>query len=964
MNEQSSRSFGTSPNASKPFFNDPTLPVRRTQIYTQYAGREVTAAYAAHLHVAADPFSTQVGYETGFQDTGRLMQGEICDGTAIANMYIVSIDHGTNPVLATAASHSSSACFGPTTLNAYAPGTRVLVAVYDNDRYGTIIGAIPHYLDIGKRAYHDYISQASRNRVDDCHKKHIKQERSSEISDFSNWRAYDGTLGGEWGAISTTGIGVSVDDFMLRASVNEFCGLYGFYHDSLLRVAGYNFQLWTAGSERESFMDQAECNDTQGYTPYPWEGMGVLQPGQSVVEEYDSACFHYFAGKPYYTHWENKNEFIQPYHRSQVFFGYLGQGMRQIVHAPPQGQSLWTYDGKAGGPGETPYDSDIKTSYGFNVEGKSGPTKDTDHQEEPVFGLSEENKSLDGRIFMASAKGVHIAKRVLLPFPQRIKRPEDVKNGDDATTNYKAAGKYGSGPEHTITGDIETTEDDYPNLQRAASVLDLHGYLYNYAGFHAFYWHEKDYKTWEQQDLKYADVNQKIPQFSSLGAEKMYLKEEQPKQFQIDHRYNTQDYFETESYVSLLEDGGVVIGDGYGSEIRMTGGCVFITAPGDVWLKGGRDVQSWAGNDVIAKANKNIDLSATERNIRIKAERNVLVFAGNETSDRDGGILLESRAKNIEYDFEQCGDQIRFAGVVSRAPFSNVISLAKDIYLRTGGGEIEDGNITVDASQARRDILTKSRAKYDFVRSGRFDFFGYPKGKEDWKTLKSNMFSRKVTLLCGPIGSDADLILDGHILAQGSALLTKGHIFTEYAARGLIFVAPCDGECQDEVNAVVDLIEEVITETIPEIADDPIHKQLFKEIWYKEKRAGNDRVMTIMEFSFRTDDDYKIKDFLLFEDRWQQLARIGQADPKKWEERPVPNKTCDESYPFPGKKWLKDEPAYKEQDLSIPQFEKGGLVDKQRGEAPSLASEYKQPKYKQPKPKVIDGNYPIIPRQG
>jgi hypothetical protein len=404
----------------------------------------------------------------------------------------------------------------------------------------------------------------------------------------------------------------------------------------------------------------------------------------------------------------------------------------------------------------------------------------------------------------------------------------------------------------------------------------------------------------------------------------MYLKEEQPKQFQIDHRYNTQDYFETESYVSLLEDGGVVIGDGYGSEIRMTGGCVFITAPGDVWLKGGRDVQSWAGNDVIAKANKNIDLSATERNIRIKAERNVLVFAGNETSDRDGGILLESRAKNIEYDFEQCGDQIRFAGVVSRAPFSNVISLAKDIYLRTGGGEIEDGNITVDASQARRDILTKSRAKYDFVRSGRFDFFGYPKGKEDWKTLKSNMFSRKVTLLCGPIGSDADLILDGHILAQGSALLTKGHIFTEYAARGLIFVAPCDGECQDEVNAVVDLIEEVITETIPEIADDPIHKQLFKEIWYKEKRAGNDRVMTIMEFSFRTDDDYKIKDFLLFEDRWQQLARIGQADPKKWEERPYQIRRATSRIRSRGRSGLKTNPRTKNKTCQFHSSKKAG----------------------------------------
>lgn len=956
--------IGTSPTAQSQYFNDPSAAAR--SVLRQVVGRGTLGDYGSHMASVSDPFSNMTGYKTGFQDTGRILTGLIHDGTAIANNYIVHPDHGHNPVIAVPMTHTSSGVFGVTEFNTYLPGTRVIVMIQDKDSRGVILGAIPHTLDCGKRAFQDYYSQASRKRVDDCHKKHIKQSKSSNIADQSNWRPYDATMAGEWGAMSSTGIRIGVDDFMMQAAVNEFCGVYGFYHDNMLRIAGYNMQVWTAGSERDSYMDQAECNDSQGYTPYPWEGMGVLTPGPPIVEEYEPGCYHCFNQKPYYSRWENKHEFAQPYHRSQVFFGYLGQGMRQLVHAPPPGKERWTYKGTPGPKGDDPFDSKVEPrrpggKFSYNCE--SGPDKLTDHQEEPVYGLSEENKSLDGRLFLASAKGVHISKRILLPFPQRIKRPEDIKNGDDADEKYKAAGKYGKGDKHEITGTIKSTDEEYPNLQRAAALLDLHGYLYNYSGLHAFYWHEKDYKTWEQQELRYAKSNQKIPQFSRLLG-KMYLKEEKPVNFKIDHRYDEkgeQKFYETESFVSLLEDGGVVIGDGYGAEIRMTGGCVFISAPGDVWLKSGRDVQAWAGNDVIARANKTVDISATEKNVRIKAERNVLVLAGNETSDREGGILLESRSKTIEYDFEKCGDEIRFGGIVMRAPKSNVVALAKDIYLRTGGGEVEKGDIVLDASKGEKEIVTKSKNIYHYVdvSGGVYHFFGENQGGF---TSRANMFRENVTLLCGPVGTEGSVFVNGDVLCNGNGgfFAANGHIFTRKAEQ-TPFVVPCAGECTQKVNEAVEFFADLINDEVPDIGD-KINDTKLKELWYTDKRAGNDRVMTIMEFSFRKDDDYNIEDFMLYEDRWQQMARIGGSAPKQWTERPVPVKVCDETYPFPGKKWLQDQPAYKEQDLKIVQFQSGGYIDKERNPAPGLASEYRDPEFKKPQDQIINGYYPIVPR--
>jgi hypothetical protein len=950
------KAVNASPSTNTPSVNQhDTGANTRQRLGQAMAGRGVGSAHGGQLTGAADPNSALPAYRMGFQDTGRICTGVIMDGVAIANCYRVHVDHGICPVIASASSHSSQACLGATAINTYAPGTRVLVAVDDKEHKAVILGTAPEALNSGKRAYHDYISPMARKRVDDVHKKYIKQPFGNFTADWSAWMPYDSTCASEWGAVSTTGGAITLDDFMLRASINEFCGIYGFYHDSLLRVAGYNMQVWTAGSERDAYMDQAECNDATGYAPYPWEAIGSLQETTAILE-YQAQDYQCSQAKPYYMHWENKHEFAQPYHRSQVFFGYLGQGGRRVVHAPPPGLQWWTYDGKKGPTGSPPFDSTIQAKDGPPMPCGGGPSKDTDHNPKPAIGLNEQNDALDGRIFMASAKGITITKRILLPMPQRVKRPEDIKEGDDASKNYKASSKHGSGPEHKITGDIKTTDTKYPNLQRATAVLDLHGYLFNYAGLHPFYWHAKDYKTWEQQDLSQHGLqyNQEIPEFSQLAGSKMYLEQPQEKTLKIDHRYNTQKFYQTECFISLLEDGGVVIGDGYGAEIRMVGGCVFISAPGDVWMKGGRDVQTWAGNDSIVRANKTVDISATEKNVRIKSEKNVLVLAGN--GGQDGGILLESRGTTDDYDFEECGDKVKFSGVVARAPKSNVVSLAKQIYLRTGGGDVQPGDITIDASKGDKDLITKSNNVYQFLqRSGRmYHFFG----QTDYQ--KANMFSEQVSLLAGRLGTERDIIAGGGILAQGSILVSKGHIVTESASRGAIFVAPCDGDCQAQVNEGIELIRKLIDDDIPQIGSQ-IDQQVLEMKWYTEKKAGNDRVMSILEFSFRTDDDYKIPDFLLYEDRWQQMARLGGKSPEKWTEKPVKSKACDETWPFPGKKWLNEEQAFVEQDFKIVQ-PSGGYIDKPRGKAPGLAGEYREPEFKPNTPKKLNGNYPIIPR--
>lgn len=938
--------------------NDPTFAIRQLANETKHVSQTATGDFAANLAPAADPRLSHLHYATSLNNTGRIVAGEIVDGTATANAYIVKSELLRAPAIAIALSTTSQAPLGPTEIYAFAPGTRVLLYLHNQEDTLLILGAIPTRAVIGKESVHDFITQASRKRVDEAHKRYLKLVDSSGIPNCSTWRPFDQTQGGEWGAITTTGAKITLDDFMVQAAINEFCGVFAFYHDQMLRLSGYGLQVWTAGHEREAVMDEAEYNDYQGYTAYPWENMGMLEPGQNLIEEYSSNVFAKAAGRPYYTHWEPKYDNLLPFHRTQYFHGYYGQGGRAIVCAPPPDQKWWTSKYKAGGDPPDPYESTVQNKRGGVTEAEKGAAKQSAPDEEkPCVGLHEDNTGMDGRRFIASAKGITLAKRVLIPVPSRRRRPEDPE-GDNTAKNYKAAGKYGSGEgtEHKITGDIKATAKN-PHMQRAAGILDLHAYLFNYAGLHPFHWHHEDYKTWEQSELKHGDDFEylmALPDYTALKGS-MYLPQPDPKSIKVDERYNKQNFYQTESFISLLEDGAIVIGDGYGSEIRMCAGTITISAPGDVWLKPGKNAQVWAGRDCIVRANGAVELSTTEKDVRIKSERNLLMLAGNKESGT-GGVLIESRSDQILCDFENAGENINFGGVILRAPKSNVVGIGHHIYMRSGGGnnKVKPGDITLDAGKGANKIITKSNQIFNYVDANGSisNFFGLA---ATGQAQVAHYFAKNTVLLSGFLYATKQIF-------AGKGLLSDAYVYARSAIVGMPpRVLPCTGECPSELNRARSELDSYVYQTLPQIARQ-FHADYLDNLWYGDKRAGNDRVMDIMEFSFRKDDEYRVEGFELFEDRWQQYARLGGQDTGKWEEKPVKQSVSPgETWPFPGKAKLNDEQVFIKQDFNMQEVSGKKFRNKDRGSADGkLEAVYENPEFKDTDKTTIKEGYMIV----
>ena len=136
-------------------------------------------------------------------------------------------------------------------------------------------------------ALSDFIHQSSRCglRVDKTHSAPFGCDDHGGIADWSNGRPFDGMSLGEWGAITETGLRVFLDPFMVQLAVDEATGVFAFYHDQLLRLAGYNTQMFSGGHEIEVGVDQGEVHHYDGFTPYPWEQCGAPTPGMDPYRE-------------------------------------------------------------------------------------------------------------------------------------------------------------------------------------------------------------------------------------------------------------------------------------------------------------------------------------------------------------------------------------------------------------------------------------------------------------------------------------------------------------------------------------------------------------------------------------------------------------------------------------------------------------------------------------------------------
>lgn len=842
-----------------------------------------------------------------------LAQGVITDSTVLGHCYRVQLEKAHFPIICVSGAIGSYGASGVRDLSTLPPGTRVVVMLHPQTYYGVILATIPSGAIESKLQMHTLLNHATRNRVDEAHLQPYKQGGRGFAASWAAGRPFDSTSGGEKGFISETGIRLFVDSFMAQLAVDEACGVFAFYHDQLLRLAGYNLSMFSAGMQREGRDDQGEYNDWTGYTPFPWEQMGQFErtdPTQELKPE------QWQIGTPWYGVWEPASDRQRPWHRELEFHGYLGQGGKRLVQTRPNTV-----------PGQPPYAAEYLES---RVE---------------YPGLADDFTGLDGRRIIASAKGVSVIKRIFIGSPSLRYTAEQIKTEGDGPLNYKHASMQGDGPDHVIRGEIEPVSDP-PELNRAMGVLDLHAYWFNYGTTHPFFYHAKDWNLVSEDRCGYTEgVTMIVPTYTEL-ADSVFLKAPDPKVLKIDHRYGHVKYWQNECGLELLEDGGLSLFDGWGTELRMTAGSAWLSAPGDVWLNPGRNVNIWGGDDINMRAKHSIDIVTTWKDIRIKSQRNTHMLSGNGGL---GGTLIECRAADM-FKFDGCGEDVLSGGVFLRSEMGTVGAWATDIYLRTGGGNIPAGMIFLDSDKGASPLVTYSSALEHYIDSGVFWNFGCIEGICAGPTASVTPSGTTWPgFMCNP---DDGVIFGGPAIFDGGVISTEG-----FAAVECPFVGCLDGDALSKIMEAIAICYGLIHTTLPQLAT-AFTKTVINPLFYDPDKPGNEDVIYDSRFSLRTTEQYGTKNFRMYEMRWQQMGRQAGTLYNNWTENAVECSTDPSTYPYPGKEAFQGA-CYYQQDSELFKIQGTNGRALNHGSRPELADKYKSPIYATSKP-VGTGEYRVI----
>ena len=310
-------------------------------------------------------------------------------------------------------------------------------------------------------------------------------------------------------------------------------------------------------------------------------------------------------------------------------------------------------------------------------------TEDTLNKDQ---GLLHVHADASGRLNVRSASGISLMRCDRIPVPKRIRQPWDPA-GDNMATGETPP------PKQPFTFDSKFPYGRSLQLRDAQSWRNL-----------TSYWHienqKKDFYLPEESDLNAPDND-----YDPIGAGTEEYKK----------------YDKRQAGLSIEEDGSIILRDAWGSEIIMRGGNIVINAAAQIEVRSGKSTVVLAGHDAVIKARQSVDLMATEKDVRIKADGNLHMLA--EGRNGGGNVLIESLATGAGGTWAGGGEAVHSKGIVFKAQKSAVVSTAETVRLNGSQKVILDtfnesnqensGEITLSAnivkSSAREETLLTTK---------------------------------------------------------------------------------------------------------------------------------------------------------------------------------------------------------------------------------------------------------------
>ena len=878
----------------------------------------------------SDSRNNASSYTAPLNSDSPLRVGRVILALPYVHCYKIQLTGRQGTCIATAASNHSRTPLGVRSGEVIPPNSNVLVWKPNTAELAYILAILPSPVMHDKFNASDHIQQGGNSgpkKVEAYRNIPKSTARAHGWVSQSCGRPMDGTIG-EYVRMSETGIGLLIDSFQTYLRVNEACGLWLNYFDNYTKLAGLSLNIMSYCTHNIQQYDEGENLALVGHATYPWEATGMYAPFQRFTKTNSPEDVQLDREFPFGTE-EVQDQSQTPIYRLTDYTGYLGQGFNRTLMKPAK---------------------------------ESGKRLMTEAETDKDVGLFQELIALDGGYSVRSAKQILLAKYPLIPNPRRKRLAEDGK-GDDLLDRkgkgeYKFSGTYGEGPEHKVRDWKDQDVGLLKNMLRPAGIMDLLTHHYNWKSTHPFYYHKRDYNYPEE-----GDNDSPLTEISFYRGimSKAYV-EISPKVMKIDNRYQNVNYYNTAAFITIAEDGSIVLGDGYGSQLLMGGGQIRLEAGGDIMLMSGSRVVTLA-KEAIIRAKGSVDISSSEHDVRLKAEKNMQLLAGNSGF---GGMLLESKGQGSSQLYEGLiGEDVIASGITLLSRGGSVNAMSKTAYIRTGvdeGNPESSGDLIIDCANGRSRVVSYAKA-FDFYCSEGVGIWHSPEGQGATQMTSSHYFGPRFSKVHGPTVMDRDVCI-----VQRGNLGLAGSVYgmQDVFCLGQMACYKAKVSDSDEDKFIRDITKfistyEAASANFTQAGTPRFHGYYPNYVWLPFQPGNSNLLGNQIGFSYRDENTgagtYGYSTFFLLETRWQQLERMGmlQSASEHWNEIPVLYQG-ELLYPWPGKAWWVSGDffvRYSDED-KFKLFETNKAKSRE-----NYKEDYEEPNFPDWKLEPCDGNYSL-----
>ena len=610
--------------------------------------------------------------------SGYITQGKIVRVVSIYGTYEILTTSKKRMIQAIAVRETSSHLHGVKSSHYYLPGTSVVVFVPDHfetgGEVGLILGAANDVPIIdtdggddkgqGKNPYKMLAmldnSMTHTLERNDASLKYSPKDTALE-NDYSYGMSAD-ILPGEWSKTTYLGGGFFLSDFLMALRISEAAKIEGVFFKDLLRLTAKAYQERTAANEKTEFIEGVLNSAIVRRAATMLESMGSINGDSPVLPnkptEENPYLYKYKKQCAYYAH--------------QIVSDFLPQGELDTITLPPAG----------------------------DVEMERPP------------GVLSIYKGYDGSYNVKAIKEISLEKTSIIPVPWSPDEPDTILDEKDRS-------KYEPQPYYE-KADIKETDASFFGAEAVRQIAEHNLEKDSFANFRTrdLVWSVPENKKEVLEDLKKVGADfTDDPEIKNLPVDEPYYSDPPVKKGKIKavvdeegKREKDVEVFDLSSFIKQTADGSIIISGGWGEEIRMYRGNIYLTCPGDIIKTPGRDSVLMAGGNNIQKANRGTTEIESETSTFI-TNGNMQLVAG--VSDK-GTLIIENKSKkgpDMDTYADNMGENKSVGGGILMKGIA-VTALSNNIYLQ--GDNPDNSQITMKTGTISR--VTKQAITY--IQSG------------------------------------------------------------------------------------------------------------------------------------------------------------------------------------------------------------------------------------------------------